>query len=577
MRIVSPARGTRCGPMAAALLAAGCTMSSVNHQQPPEGSRDFAENPPRVEETTVELLDAPRDDGKNAVLNVRYAPDRRLGRTVTIEPDSVPIVLADDGQFPDRAAGDLTFAALIRFPVQEAQRRQERLLRLGVLEEPIPVFRNRQLVDEVRLEQVEFRPRRPIKIIPVGPLGVVDVGRSLMITDPGVLTDPIRTFNPCTGVGTPMGKWTFGHLMEEMANTPSTGVPASTFVMNWLNQWMTNQTVNTLTVGMRPQIQSVIIQPWLTASGGATLDLAKAPFRLVAIVNRVDLRQNAVYGGGGNAGEARFVFELMDLQNNCAPLPETVIFEYGIQKRGCPAIQNWGQAWANLSALTPGTPAYNTALQAITDQFTTANAAPAKPNGSALNQLRTNEIALTGPWELREFTVDAGSHALTAATVKRNPADNMNQTSTVANFINANAAAITNGTYTVPDQFPGTSAFLGGSTQVPTLSLFWDGPSPSPSTAITTPGTRHLFSLNTCNGCHGGETQTFFQHVKGGAMSWFLTGITVTDPAGETSGSPPAPTTRTFDDLTRRSTDLSGLVSSVCLAQIAFSTLKMVH
>jgi hypothetical protein len=575
MRTFSLPRAPRCGPAVAALLAAGCTLSSMNNQQPPERRQDFAENPPRVEETLVELLEAPRDDGRNAVLTVRYAPDRRLGRTVTIEPDSVPIVLADDGQFPDRTAGDLTFAALIRFPVQEAQRRQERLLRLDVLEELIPVFVNRQLVDRTRLDVAEFVPRRPIKIIPLGPLGVVDVGRSLMITDPAVLTDPIRTFNPCTGVGTPMGKWTFGHLMQEMANTGSTGVPASTFVMDWLNQWMSNQTVNTFTVGMRPQIQNVIIQPWLTASGGATLDLSKAPFRLVAIVNRVDLRQNAVYGGGGNAGEGRFVFELVDLQNNCAPLPETVIFEYGISRRGCPAIQNWGQAWANLSGMTPGTPAYNAALEAITVQFTAANAVPSKPNGSALNQLRTNEIALSSPWELREFTIDPGTHALAAATVKRNPASTMNLSPTVANFINANAAAISNGTFSVPNQFPGASAFLGGAAPVPTPSLFWDGPSPSPSASITTPGTRHLFSFNTCDGCHAGETSTFFQHVNGSTQSGFLTGITVTDPAGEMSGT--VPTTRTFNDLARRSTDLSGLVSSVCLAQVGFQTLRMVH
>jgi len=34
------------------------------------------------------------------------------------------------------------------------------------------------------------------------------------------------------------------------------------------------------------------------------------------------------------------------------------------------------------------------------------NAAPTKGNGSAINQIRTNEIALRSPWELREFTLD---------------------------------------------------------------------------------------------------------------------------------------------------------------------------
>ena len=64
-------------------------------------------------------------------------------------------------------------------------------------------------------------------------------------------------------------------------------------------------------------------------------------------------------------------------------------------------------------------------------------------------------------------------------------------------------------------------------------------------------------SLNTCNGCHGPEVNTTFLHISprspGGeaVLSPFLTGTTVTDPAGQT---------RTVNDLGRRRTDFTGIV-----------------
>jgi hypothetical protein len=77
---------------------------------------------------------------------------------------------------------------------------------------------------------------------------------------------------------------------------------------------------------------------------------------------------------------------------------------------------------------------------------------------------------------------------------------------------------------------------------------------------------RHTLSVNTCNGCHAGETRTrAFVHVDPSTtpltapatLSGFLTGITVPDPA---VGAP----SRTFNDLRRRARDLSGLVRSSC-------------
>src|SRR5205823_3247974 len=85
----------------------------------------------------------------------------------------------------------------------------------------------------------------------------------------------------------------------------------SSFALNWLHNWQVNQTINGDLVPARPNIQSVLIDPWLAASGGKTLDMKKAPLRLLAIVARLDLRQNAGYSGGTTAGEARFIYNVL--------------------------------------------------------------------------------------------------------------------------------------------------------------------------------------------------------------------------------------------------------------------------
>ena len=76
----------------------------------------------------------------------------------------------------------------------------------------------------------------------------------------------------------------------------------------------------------------------------------------------------------------------------------TVIFEYGINKPAtCGDQKAWAQQWVNLKNLTLGSSEYNQALQNITDQFTLCGTNPIKPNQSSLDQLRTNEVALSPP------------------------------------------------------------------------------------------------------------------------------------------------------------------------------------
>ena len=101
-------------------------------------------------------------------------------------------------------------------------------------------------------------PLDRFKGVPFG----VDPWRELFITDVDVVEDPDRTYDPCTGVGTPMGPWTFGGLMTEMANEPVTGIRPGDFVEHWLEEWTQDQTINGFTVHDRALSAQAFIDTW---------------------------------------------------------------------------------------------------------------------------------------------------------------------------------------------------------------------------------------------------------------------------------------------------------------------------
>jgi hypothetical protein len=390
---------------------------------------------------------------------------------------------------------------------------------------------------------------------------VVDPARELFITNVSVVDDCFRTtwFGPCPPPALPAtrGAWTFGKLAEGIFGTNNAGILHNR-VMLWLNEWRFNKVVNGELVPARPAVQNLVINPWLAASGGVQLDMRRAPFRLLAIVSRLDLRQPATSSSAQTAGEGRFVFNL--LGPNGTPTEYLLILEYGLDADDCNEVLTWANQWHNLGTI-PFSPAFNAALQAITDQFTLIGSSPGKPNGSALNQARTNELFLAAPWELREFTLQPpGAPApLLMSTVAQTPANTHQNTGLLANYANVNTPAIVANNYTLPLMW-GAVPFRGGAS-THFINFDWDGP-PAACTSILNPNARHNLSLNTCNGCHGGETNTIFKHVEPRAagapsvLSGFLTGIGTVDMCG-------AP--RPFNDLARRRVDLCNLVEMSCL------------
>jgi hypothetical protein len=535
----------------------------------------------KVPPSPVELAARPDTGNKGTLLMVRFAGDGRLDKTVTLEPDKVPLVFRDDGTNGDERDGDGVFTARTELAwetvVREHKRLQDYLKSTG--ERTAPQFKGRQLIAQRTLPSATSRPLTGALVFPMGFLSGVDSARSLMVTDLRVVENPARTYNPCTGAGTPNGKWTFGYLMRAMAGA---GNP-STFARTWLEHWLADQTVNTFVTPARPTVQQ-ILDSWPKTATGA-LDLNRAPFKLLAIVNRIDLAGNAGYTPSGEA-EGRFVFQWMNpvTCTDDAAVPLLVILEYGVPNtNSCEDLRLWAWQWKILKLFPVGSAPYNAALESLTERWAAANAEPANPNGSALNQLRTNDFKLeplppiVKRWELREFRIQpAGQFA--QVTVINTPDDaTFNEQGTGAgsppgarrfelgNWINANAADILQGAHSVPLLFPfapGGAFRSGGITSRPTD--FWSAPNIVPFGGSSASEVRHNFSLNTCDGCHTRETATSFTHVKAvsawnqqAPLSGFLTGNTVVDPLD-------ASISRNFNDLDRRKQVLNDFAFAFC-------------
>lgn len=398
----------------------------------------------------------------------------------------------------------------------------------------------------------QFAARRDAVILPDGgncASVTITPESELMIRDLLVVEDPIRTNwsgnpnppNPSDGA------WHFGRLMTQMAGTND----PEQFVRTWLQEWSTPRPVNGFVVPPR-NIDALVVNPWLAASGGTRLDLTRAPFRLLAIVNRIDLRDLA----RGSAGEGRFVFGVLGAGG--AQLQFTVILEYNLPASTPADVRRWADDFHALSSLPRGSAQYNQALENITTRFAGRDVAPTRPNGSSINQVRSNEIALLAPWELREFKLNAAGQ-LRQVTVAQTTDLTFDNSPTLANFINANTPALLAGTHVVPATFNG-APFLGGSA-ITNPNMFWRAP------GVTNNEARFRFSINTCNGCHAGETGTPFLHVSPrnlgqvAALSTFLTGKTQPDPV---SGLP-----RTFNDLDFRSSSLGEVLCDSSSAAVS--------
>jgi hypothetical protein len=592
--------------------------------------------PPIAQDFIIQQLGKADLAGNNLLFKAVFKRDEpRLANISSFQVqvlEGLQVVLHDDGINGDEFAGDRIFSSFVK---EDILRLTEMLKAKNVLLERnnrmITQFSGRAMetTQSAMIDLTSFAAKRPTTL--GGGVATVNVtlpvfnqlkGNSLMITDIGVVQDPTRTFNPCFGStsGNPNGVWTFKSLMTKMANTGSTGVSVDSFVKGWVNTELFGQKtqassgdITTITDFGGPLIRDnlltsgskkTFISAWLKNSGITvnqtninnwqtllTNKLEFFPVRLLAIVNRLDLRGNFGYSGNTNSGgEGRFVFCFMD--SNCSSNQKmTIIFEYGIPITESCALKNYAQQWYNLKNFTlNGTvnTGYNAALEAITNVFTNAGAGGTKPNGNALNHLRSNEF-LMSPWNIRDFSINASSHKLELIHPDKEPMSEANANSvfnlgakinSLVAFANANATIIeAEGAYSIPSDIKAIDGQIPSPS--PTPPYFWNGQ----GTSIISDLARHKLSLNTCSGCHANETKTGFTHVipanfgTPAALSSFLTGLGNDDETADIDSDPigafwikdranrptaATATKRGFNDLFRRANHLEALVNIGC-------------
>jgi hypothetical protein len=609
--------------------AAGSEFEPAGMPEVPVG----AEGLPVVQslDTFVQRLPQETALGENVALHVKLPPPRTKelegSRVRVIGTVDQPLVLVDSQALVelgllDESPGEGFFTAFLRLDDEELERRAtvEAKLAEGVekASDLHLVFRGRTpvaLASGVEFAFDDFEAGKPVALGPCPIMPFSELARweeSLMITDTQVVQDGARTWDSCLGAGDPEGVWTFHHLMREMAAGAS--MTAEEFTVEWLETWLNDQVVNGDTIPARMNMFTRVIEPWATASGATAsmvvddlghvdvkidgeLNWKLAPFRLSAIVNRIDLGKDSKGGGGygggvvsspQTAGELRFVFGVQDLQT-CNVMRFSVIFEYGVPLEGCKAVREWAIAWTNLNSpsLVRFSDPWRDQLEKLTETVVTVGAAPGKGNDNAINQVRTNENALNKQWEFREFTLTKEDPTTTPNdTPASGPLRPHSVAMTVDDtafsefsdpFVDGFTSAVVlpsvgtplslpadcSSSYEVPLEHVGVPLRGGNSFTAP-VNHWQVTTNPASNAELCA---RHEFSLNNCNGCHFDDTATPFFHVDPipmpAGLSDFLTGgltgvHVVTDPQF------PGVVDWTFADLDRRFNRLYEVACAEC-------------
>jgi hypothetical protein len=318
--------------------------------------------------------------------------------------------------------------------------------------------------------------------------------KELTVVDPAVISDA-RSLNG------PNGVWSFRHALEGIVPE---AVDTSAFIRAWLDDWVTTTEVNGFKTDRESRaagMKTILMCPWLlstpenqcdniceTCPGGQKLDLAKAPFRLVAIVNRTDLRTRP--DSASPAGESRLVFALTNGpadDPSSKPLAMSLIFEFALPDSLTP--KGWAEQWHALATHAAFDDAYKADLEALTERFVKRGASPSRTNGSAISQVRTNESTFDWIWQLREFHLDSlgGLHLAPTANT---PGETLNGSPILSDFIKSKADDIHADRMVLPPSFTAGAAdqFL----------YRWS------FSGVDEP-TRAAFARQTCNGCHSGE------------------------------------------------------------------------
>jgi len=399
----------------------------------------------------------------------------------------------------------------------------------------------------------------------------VAVDKEMLITALEVVDSPEANYP---------GVWSFGHLVDEAFGPAESRKVVAAWLESWANGSGPGCAEENRIQG-RENFHKVVIAPWMARDGyqdgqkEAWLpNLSNAPFRLLAIVNRMDLaRPEDVSSGSTNdgppggyssgssfakaeGGEARLIYGAVNAKGEPLEGGMTLIFEYGLDAAQRERASDWAKAWHQLGEHQNFDDAYRADLTKLTRLFTdkrpkTETRAAGQPRETDLHdrlreesssesrqllRIRSNDGACGKLRELRQF--DVAATGLTAVRLPGTPdepffAKGSKENRLLANWLDKQRVApkevqekFSLAGKEVPDalktEIP-TSFTLPASFNVDKKSrpvngfvatvvnndkqFHWDG------WGLRDNQLRRVFSVQTCCGCHCGDTGTEFFHV----------------------------------------------------------------
>jgi hypothetical protein len=295
----------------------------------------------------------------------------------------------------------------------------------------------------------------------------VDAFKELLVVDESVLSDSAAMNSGDGALG-------FRHLMTQLVPAED---DASAATLGWLGEWAP-LSLRCQWLRDRPENGC---DATCESCYERRLDLSRAPFRLLAVANRIDLAEEMEDG----AGEARLVFAATagpadDPRSR--PLPVSVIFEFRLAGER----KDWARQWHALGAHRAFDAAYTRDLTELTGSFV---------HVENLGQVRILDAGSSEVASMHEFHFDraaAPEARFVRAGLRRTPSHALDGTPELRDFVAANDANIMADRYEVPASMLGDRIRLG---EKWTLSG-------------TAEPLRHAFAASTCDGCHGSEHPT---------------------------------------------------------------------
>lgn len=225
---------------------------------------------------------------------------------------------------------------------------------------------------------------------------------------------------------------------------------------------------------------SDVLEGWPRSRAGG-LDLARAPMRLIAISNRIDL--GAAADAVSPSGEGRFVFAMTRGPGDdpsSEATPATVILEYALPSVKSPL--EWAAAWHALGRIDDRDE-YRRELERVTRSFTERGAGD---GGSALAQVRASKRSGDGHVALYELAFD-GTGDLSRRGLRNTPRSEVVLDADFQAWARAHEVEIRDGRHVLPSAFRADVVDTG---RPPVLI------------ADISDDTQRAFDAATCDGCH---------------------------------------------------------------------------